>query len=57
MLEVLVVVAMEVVLADEKKRRHVEEVLALEMARYKTRKRESWPQNAPRIEPFLEGPS
>ena len=35
------VVAMEIVLAEEAKRSHVEEVLALEVARYKTRKRES----------------
>ena len=35
------VVAMEVVLAEKAKRSHVEEVLALEVARYKTRKRES----------------
>ena len=41
MLEVMVVVTMEVVLAEEKNRSHVEEVLALEVARYKTRKRES----------------
>ena len=41
MLEVMVVVTMEVVLVEEKKRSHVEEVLALEVARNKTRKRES----------------
>ena len=40
-LEVLILVAMKGVLAEEKKRSHVEEVLALEVARYKTRKRES----------------